>query len=37
MTTIPIANGDSCNIGANGDSDDLKETMVIHWLNDGVD
>ena len=28
------SNGNSCNIGAKGDNDDLKETM-IHWLNNG--
>ena len=25
------SNGDSCNISPNGDTDDLKETMIIHW------
>ena len=31
-----ISNGDSCNIGANGNNDDLKETMMIHRLNNGA-
>ena len=39
-TMAPIVkidpNGDSCNIGANGDNGDLKETMMIHRLNNGA-
>ena len=30
-----VTNGDSGNIGANGDNDDPLETMVIHWSYNG--
>ena len=30
-------NGDSSNIGANGDNDDPLETIMIHWSYNGGD